>query len=389
MKYYLPILLLLVLFSCTNENENGLDGSEKLEDNFSITGTILGAENTSFYLEALSQQGVISVAKAQSDSKGEFKMVGNIPGYGLYQLRLGESSDLIIPLTIIPNDDVKIKSTLSQFAISPKISGTSWSNLMTKYMEVYSNFHTEQTALMLLKDSLSNEELTKRFVALKQKVDNFSISAMKKYPSNAFNIVLQGSATPSMGFNDWDPSNLEVLKNVAQAFEKEYPNSPVTTTLSNQVYQIEVAYQTHKMNSSGERPAPEIALKNPNGLEIKLSSLKGKYVLIDFWASWCGPCREENPNVVRLYKKYKSKGFTVYSVSLDDNVTAWQEAISKDGLEWPNHVSDLLKWNSPLPALYEFSGIPHTVLINPEGNIIGVGLRGESLEQKLNEIFSK
>ena len=107
MKYYLPILLLLVLFSCTNENENGLDGSEKLEDNFSITGTILGAENTSFYLEALSQQGVISVAKAQSDSKGEFKMVGNIPGYGLYQLRLGESSDLIIPLTIIPNDDVQ------------------------------------------------------------------------------------------------------------------------------------------------------------------------------------------------------------------------------------------------------------------------------------------
>ena len=108
-----------------------------------------------------------------------------------------------------------------------------------------------------------------------------------------------------------------------------------------------------------------------------------------FSAPWCGPCRRENPNVVRLYNTYKNKGFTIFSVSLDDNAEAWKEAIKKDGLTWPNHVSDLLKWNSPLPQLYGFSGIPHTVLLNKEGNIIGVGLRGEKLEQKLKEIFSK
>ena len=110
-------------------------------------------------------------------------------------------------------------------------------------------------------------------------------------------------------------------------------------------------------------------------------------VLIDFWASWCGPCRKENPNVVKLYKKYKFKGFTVLSVSLDEDPNKWKEAIAKDGLEWNNHVSDLMGWNSKMPQLYGFEGIPFTVLVNKEGKIIGRELRGEQLEQKLKNVF--
>ena len=135
--------------------------------------------------------------------------------------------------------------------------------------------------------------------------------------------------------------------------------------------------------------APDIVLVSPNGKTVKLSKLKGKMVLIDFWASWCGPCRKENPNVVRLYNQYKAKGFTVFSVSLDQDAEAWKKAIASDGLIWPNHVSDLLGWQTPLVQLYGFEGIPHTVLIDKEGKIIGTGLRGESLEQKLKEQFSK
>ena len=316
-------------------------------------------------------------------------MIGNIPGYGLYQLRMGDTEEKIIPLTLVPNDKVKLKATFEDFDVKPHISGTSWSTVMTNYMNVYSRFHEDQQVLLVNEDSLSNEELTERFMKMKSAVDSFAIAAMKKEPANPFNIVLQGSATPSMGFNDWDPDNLEVLKSVSAAFDEKFPNSPVSTTLSNQVYQIEMAYQQHVVNNSGTRLAPEIALNNPEGEEIKLSSLKGNVVLIDFWASWCMPCRAENPNVKRLYKKYKNQGFTVYSVSLDDDKQKWVEAIEKDGLEWPNHVSDLLKWNSPMPQLYGFQGIPHTVLINREGNIIGVGLRGAALEQKLEEVFSK
>lgn len=378
-----------VLTSCDNSDDSDGTGEDELIDNFKIEGNIKGGGNLTFYLEALSQQGKISVAQGRSDSNGKFEIVGNIPGYGLYQLRMGESSEFIIPLTIVPNDEVKIKATYQNFAISPVVSGTLWSTTMTNYMETYSEFYLAQTELMKLKDSLSDTEMTKRFVALKSKVDEFALKSMRKDPGNPFNIVLQSSATPSMGFNDWDPKNLEILTAVASAFEEKFPNSPVSTTFSNQVYQIEMAYQDHLVNSSGTRPAPEINLTKPDGTALTLSSLKGNYVLIDFWASWCAPCRQENPNVVRLYKKYKKKGFTVFSVSLDDNKEAWTEAIAKDGLEWPNHVSDLLKWNSPMPQLYGFSGIPHTVLINKEGNIIGVGLRGASLEQKLEEIFSK
>ena len=192
---------------------------------------------------------------------------------------------------------------------------------------------------------------------------------------------------PSMGFKNWDAENLEVLKIMGNAYKERFKESPIVTNMENQINTIESNFNQFQAMSSGNAMAPEITLNNPQGKEIKLSSLRGKYVLIDFWASWCGPCRKENPNVVRLYNKFKDKGFTVYSVSLDKDISAWQKAIEKDGLTWPNHVSDLMGWESSMPTLYGFQGIPHTVLIDKEGKIIQVGLRGQSLEQKLNELF--
>jgi thiol-disulfide isomerase/thioredoxin len=385
---WLFIFLTLFLASC-GDDEVITNEEEALVDNFEISGTINGGENVSVYLEALSRQGTISVADARTDASGSFKMAGNIPGFGLYQLRLGESQDKIIPMTLVPDDKIKINADFATFELKPNLSGAKWASTMNDYMAVFSKFHLGQQELMNKRDSIPAEELTDLFMKLKAPIESFSLVRMDKDPSNPFNIVLQGAAVPSMGFNDWDEKNLEVLKKVASAFEEKYPGSPVTTTMTNQVYQIEMEYNQHIANSSGTRVAPEISLKNPDGVEMKLSSLRGQYVLIDFWASWCMPCRRENPNVVRLYNKYKNKGFTIFSVSLDKDAEAWKEAIEKDGLVWPNHVSDLLQWNSPLPQLYGFSGIPHTVLVNPEGNIIGVGLRGASLEQKLEEIFAK
>ena len=141
--------------------------------------------------------------------------------------------------------------------------------------------------------------------------------------------------------------------------------------------------------------APEIALKNPNGNVIKLSSLKGKLVLIDFWASWCGPCRYENPAVVKAYNLYKDKkfkggnGFTVYSVSLDANPEAWKKAIEKDGLVWEYHVSDLMGWQSEAAAKYAISGIPANFLINEKGIIVNKNLRGEDLINALDKLVIK
>jgi peroxiredoxin len=134
--------------------------------------------------------------------------------------------------------------------------------------------------------------------------------------------------------------------------------------------------------------APELEFNSPEGNPVKLSSLRGKYVLIDFWASWCGPCRRENPNNVKLYNKYRNKGFEIYGVSLDQNKDSWKEAIKKDGLEWV-HVSDLKYWNSEAAKIYKVEAIPHTVLLDKNGRIIAVNLRGETLTKKLNEIFGE
>lgn len=168
------------------------------------------------------------------------------------------------------------------------------------------------------------------------------------------------------------------LDSLSNRFQKAYPESPYTASLESKVADMRV--------TAIGSPAPEINLPTPEGEPLALSSLQGKYVLVDFWAAWCKPCRVENPTVVKAYNKYAAQGFEVYGVSLDRKREDWLQAIEKDGLPW-KHVSDLKYWNSTAADAYNVSAIPATFLLDPQGRIIAKGLRGEQLVNKLEEIF--
>ncbi len=210
------------------------------------------------------------------------------------------------------------------------------------------------------------------------------ISSLTNYTDNWLNAIKKPSpahASALMGLvNGFQNNNADAFSHYAKIYLSLYPtrNPQESLRLQQQIQSLQAQLIGNV--------APEISLPNPEGDTINLSDLRGKIVLIDFWAGWCGPCRRENPNVVRLYEKYKDQGFEILGVSLDRDRASWTRAIEQDKLTWL-HVSDLQYFQGIAARTYGVNAIPHTVLIDAEGKIIAKKLRGRQLERKLEELF--
>jgi len=202
---------------------------------------------------------------------------------------------------------------------------------------------------------------------------------LKTYADTVSNTLLAYMAVNHLPIEN----HYDTYKKVLSRLESDMPGSKMTENFASFVKS-----SASVLNTAVGSEAPNISLTSPDGKTLDLKQLRGKYVLLDFWASWCGPCRRENPNVVAMYKKYNNKGFEIFSVSLDSNKDKWIEAIKKDNLIWKGHVSDLGGWQSAPAALYSVKSIPTTFLLDKEGKIIAKNLRGPALEQKLAELFA-
>ncbi len=223
------------------------------------------------------------------------------------------------------------------------------------------------------KDSIANN-LKQQYVDIAQQRKNLIIQFFNDYPNSYVSLFMLNA---EFGGDKMDVSVLEPLYN---NLGKEVKNTGLGKYMGEQI-------TANKFTSIGSI-APDFAQQSPEGKEIKLSDFKGKYVLLDFWASWCGPCRQENPAVVSAFQKFKNKNFTVLGVSLDNKKAAWVKAIADDGLAWA-HVSSLNSFYGNEVVLYGIKSIPQNFLIGPDGKIIAKNLRGEELSRKLEEVLGK
>jgi thiol-disulfide isomerase/thioredoxin len=385
-KEVLTGLILLLMFSC-----------QKDRNNFRVSGNLTGKEGIMIHLEEMTVKTLVPVDSAKLDENGFFTLRGHAEMDGFYVLYSAEGD--YITLLLGPGDKITLSGNSEKLPETYNIEGSSDSRSVHELsVELNKTLSRIRELSRIFNDSLRSPG----FDSIKARLDRTYIEILNSQREFTFRFIRENinslaslmALYQQVGPHHYvlDPvKDYRWYKMVDSSLTIHFPGSEPVRELHRQVVELNAQQKAEEMSASrfqAGSEVPEIALPSPDGDTIALSSLKGKYVLLDFWASWSEPCRSENPYLVAAYQKYNSMGFEIYQVSLDRSRASWIKAIEDDHLTWAN-VSDLQYWNSVVVPVYNIQGIPMNFLLDPGGHIIAREISGNMLTEKLKEIFKK